>query len=499
MSRPTAALLHAQHPAGPGRLNSMATGLIRTLLAITSGLFLAGNALAQDSDMPQLPLPQESIASEQPSPSAHLFLRELSKRQQEWNESKGRYTMLANLFPAVLEQEGVVYNMEANGEWLLQNGLLVFQVLDDYRREYDVLAWEQDRVWSVNSSGEIGSRSRLEMDEIAREILDIINTSEDSAYSQARTYLSLAELTRYNTLPAEEFRPIYTSLGYQVARPAQGVLLLHRAGKESSAQRNMWYGAVAFGGSCAWVQESGGRMRIMPYMNSSTEGVESIVEHTLAALVAAQTRYKGAYQHYGELKDLSGLYFERLDFSGQLPATSSGIVLSFKLDDDKLGYSAIAELGGVRLYTDQAGEINAFSPEVEGGENYLPLPGPKAMEGFMPDQEGPVEPEEGLDKALANARLELVAAVLNHAHNAQEAHLIRHGNYASLRQLKEDGLLELDELESDNKGTKDGVQLSLKMAEDSETYEFTGQAGDVIRTIDQAGELREALKEADQG
>ncbi len=462
-------------------------------LSLSLAIFLlvlpAASALAQ-SDLPQLPLPQESVASEQPAPSAHLFLRELATRQRVWNETKGRYTMLANLFPAVLEQEGVVYNVEANGEWLLQNGLLVFQVIDDYRRDYDVLAWEQDRVWSVNSSGEIGSRSRIEMDEIARELLDMVDNSQEQVYDQLRSYLSLAELTRNNILPQDSFRPIYSSLGYQVARPAQGVLLLHRAGKESNAQRNLWYGAVAFGGSCAWLQESGGRMRIMPYMNSGTDAVESILRNALSTLVAAQNRYFGAYQHYGELKDLSGLYYERLDFSGQLPRSSSGTVFSFSLNEDKLGYSVVAELSGKRLATDQAGEILSYAA-VGGGENFLPLPGEAALDGFVPDADAPVEPAEGLDAALDKARLDLLLAVLNHVHNAQEAHLLRHGAYASLAQLQEDGLLEFDELVTESTGSKDGVELRLELAADLESYRLEGRAGDVQRLLDENGAISE--------
>ncbi|MEZ5337730.1 MAG: hypothetical protein R3F46_05650 [bacterium] len=464
------------------------TTAVLLMLLVLSGLVQP--ALAQN-DVPELPLPQESIASEQPAPSAHLFLRELAKRQQEWRDSKGRFTMLANLFPAVLEQEGVVYNMEANGEWLLQNGLLVFQVLDDYRRDYDVLAWEQDRVWSVNSSEEIGSRARLEMDEIAREILGMVSESEDNAYGQARTYLSLAELTRYNALPAEEFRPVYTSLGYQVARPAPGVLLLHRAGTESSAQRNTWYGAVAFGGSCAWVQQSGGRMRIMPYMNSGSEGVDGILRNTLNSFVASQNRYKGAYQHFAELKDLSGLYFERLDLEARQPRTASGVSLEFRLAEDKLSYTLLAELSGVRLMTDHYGEISAFTP-FEGGENFLPLPGGQLAEnGFVPDEDETAAPAEGLDSALTKARLELLSTVLKHAHSAEEAYLIRHGSYGNLRQLHDDGLLVLDEVESDRSGSKDSVHLRMELADDAETYKLSAQAGDILRVMDHSGEIRD--------
>lgn len=464
------------------RLRPITGWLVAAMLLVLA----SGSTGAQDS-MPELPLPQETIASEQPAPSAHLFLRELYKRQSEWYESKGRYTMLANLFPAVLEQEGVVYNMEANGEWLLQNDMLVFQVLDDYRRDFDVLAWEQDRVWGINSSGEIGSRSRIEMDEIARELLAMVDEAQEQVYGQARSYFSLADMTRNNILPAESFRPIYTSLGYQVSRPAQGVLLLHRAGRENNAQRNLWYGAVSFGGSCAWLQESGSRMRILPYMDGGADGVENILRNALKALVAAQNRYKGAYQHYGSLEDLSGLYFERLDFSGEYPESASGINYSFSLDEDELGYSVVAGLNGTWLRTDERGEISQAAP-AGTGEGYLPLPG--GGEGFIAD-EGNVEPAEGLDQALLNARIDLVSAVLNHLHNAQEAHLLRHGHYADLQQLEADGLLDLDSSESGTVAVLDGVDVTLELDVEADQYRAEGVSGDVRRVMDETGTIRE--------
>ena len=478
------------NPAVTGRIaNRRFHGLLHFLCLVCLLPLLSVNASAQDS-LPELPLPSETIVSEQPAPSAHLFLRELAKRQQEWQQSKGRYTLLANLFPAVLEQEGVVYNVEANGEWLLQNGLLVFQVLDDYRKEFDVLAWEQDRVWGVNTSGEIGSRSRLEMDEIAREMLAMLSEAEEQVYGQARSYLSLADLTRNNILPAEAFRPIYSSLGYQVARPADGVVLLVRAGKENNAQRNLWFGAVAFGGSCAWLQDSGGRMRRMAYMNSGTDGVDAMLRGTLGALVAAQQRYYGAYQHYAELKDLSGLYFERLDFSGQLPQTGSGIALDFELAEDKQAYDVVGMLSEKRLYTDQSGEISTYTP-FEGGEDYLPLPGTEATTGFVPDEEDKdVQPDEGLDAALEKARIELITAVLNHMHHAQEAHLLRHGAYGSLQQLKDDGLIDLEEIEG-GKAQKDGVELELRLDDDLEGYELEASAAEILRIMDETGKIRE--------
>ena len=446
-------------------------------------------ATAEDS-VPLLPLPEGSNATPD-SPTAHLLLRELSTRQQDWHNAHGSFAMLATLFPSVLEQEGVVYNVEANGEWLLQGSMLVFQVLDDMRQDYDALAWEQELTWSVNASGEINSRSRVEQDRMARELLDMVNAGQNLVYDQTHTYLSLADLTRNNILPADSFRPLYTSLGYQVARPAQGLLLIQRAGKESTAQRNLWYGAVAFGGNCAWLQESGKRMRILPYMTAGTDGLERILRSALRSLVAAQNRYKGAYQHYGSLQDLSGLYYERLDFSADLPQNSAGVSFSFEMSEDSLGYTVIVELSGRRLYTDQDGEINAPMQNIDGGAMYLPLPGTAAETGFVPDDGALSQPAEGLETALRKARIELVSTVLNQVHNAQEAHLIRHGGYASLVQLQEDGLLELDEGSADAEAAMDGVVLQLELSEDAETYVLEGQAGDVVRFIDETGNLSE--------
>lgn len=459
------------------------------LLAVSVMGAALGSAVAEDT-VPMLPLPEESEQAPL-APSAHLFLRELSTRQQDWHNTHRGYAMLANLFPAVLEQEGVVYNVEANGEWLLQNGLLVFQVLDDYRQDYDVLAWEEDRTWSVNSSGEIGSRGRDEMDGMARELLGLVASSQDYAYEQTHSYFSLAELTRNNSLPADNFRPIYTSLGYQVARPAQGLLLIHRAGKESNVQRNLWYGAVAFGGSCAWLQEAGKRLRILPYMTSGTDGLERILTSSLRTLVAAQNRYRGAYQHFGSLEDLSGLYYERLDFSEAQPRSSSGVTYNFVLDEDKLGYNVVVELSGRRMFTDQSGEIGTPPLAENGGELYLPLPGLGAESGFMPDEDAPSGPAEGLEVSLRNARIDLVGTVLNHVHNSQEAYLLRHGTYASLLQLQEDGLLEFDESSENGPLAKDGVDLRLELASDAASYTLEGQAGDVMRIINEKGAITE--------
>jgi len=367
----------------------------------------------------------------------------------------------------------------------------VFQVLDDFRQDYDALAWEQELTWSVNSSGEIGSRSRVELDHMAREVLDKVASGQDLVYDQAHTYLSLAELTRNNILPADSFRPIYTSLGYQVARPAQGVLLILRAGKEARAQRNLWYGAVSFGGSCAWLQESGHRMRLLPYLTAGSDGLERILSSALNSLVAAQNRYKGAYQHYGSLEDLSGLYYERLDFSGELPRNSTGISFSFELAEDALSYTVLVELSGRRMFTDQDGEIGSPLQMGPGSELYLPLPGNPAEDGFVPDEEDLSGPAEGLETALRKARIELVSTVLNRVHNAQEAHLIRHGSYASLARLQEDGLLELDDSSAEAVAAKDGVDLRLELAADAESYVLEGQAGDVVRIIDEQGNISE--------
>jgi hypothetical protein len=471
--------------ATPSRLGGHA--LIVLLLALLCSS--AAPALAQEN-VPALPLPEE--AEQAPlAPSAHLFLRELSTRQQDWFNSHRGYAMLANLFPAVLEQEGVIYNVEANGEWLLQNGLLVFQVLDDYRQDYDVLAWEQDRTWSVNSSGEIGSRGREEMDAMARELLSLVAGSQDYAYEQTHSYFSLADLTRNNSLPASNFRPIYTSLGYQVARPAQGLLLIHRAGKESGVQRNLWYGAVAFGGSCAWLQESGKRLRVLPYLSSGTDGLERILSSALHSLVAAQNRYRGAYQHYGKLEDLSGLYYERLDFSEAQPRSSSGIVYSFVLNEDQQGYTVAVELSGRRMFTDQTGEIGTQMQAENGGELYLPLPGLSAETGFVPDEETLAAPAEGLDESLRKARVDLITTVLNHVHIAEEAHLLRHGAYGSLLSLQEDGLMEFDVASENGPAAKDGVDLRLTLAEDAGTYQLEGQAGEVLRLINEKGVISE--------